>query len=291
MTRSGAAESAAPCLALDVGATKVDAATVSVDGSIERRVRLLVADAGDNLFGAICAMLRPLMSEASPEVVGVGCAGPMNVERDTVSPLNIAQWRDFPLRARLADELAVPVHVDGDARALALAEGQFGAARSLTSYLSMVVSTGIGGGLVLNGRLVDGDSRNAGHVGHLHVVDGGRACACGSTGCLEAEASGAAIEALTGRPAREADEPTRRRSATLVGRAVGSLSAVLDFTHCFVAGSVARGFGDAFFDIATTSAREVARFSYCAHVQVQPSALGDDGPLLGAALVGWRGTP
>jgi glucokinase len=289
MTHLGAAEEAVPCLALDVGATKVDAALVGAGGAIERRERLVVADAGEDLFASIGKMVAALLEGSQPYVVGVGCAGPMSAEGDTVSPLNIPQWRDFPLRAKLAELVGAPVHVEGDARALALAEGRFGAARNVTSYLSMVVSTGIGGGIVLNGRLVDGTSRNAGHVGHLHVVDGGRACACGSSGCLEAEASGSAIEATTGRPAREADEPTRRRSAQLVGRAVGTLSAVLDFTHCFVAGSVARGFGDAFFRTATASAREVARLAYCASVEVRPSALGEDGPLLGAALVGWRG--
>jgi glucokinase len=286
MTPPGAAHEAVPCLALDVGATKVDAAMIE-GGVITARERLLVAGV-DDLFSAILAMLVSLARGRAPQLVGVGCAGPLSANGDFVSPLNIPQWRDFPLRAKLADALGMPVHVDGDARALALAEGRFGAARSLSSYLSMVVSTGIGGGIVLNGRLLDGDSRNAGHVGHLQVVDGGRSCACGSSGCLEAEASGSAIEARTGRPAREADEPTRRRTAHLVGRAVGSLGAVLDFTHCFIAGSVARGFGEEFFRTATASARGVARLTYCANIEVRPSALGDDGPLLGAALVGWR---
>jgi glucokinase len=289
MTPTGTAEPAVPCLALDIGATKVDAALVATDGTLRSRRRLLVADAGDDLFAAMLDMVAPLAREGSPGVVGVGCAGPMSADGEEVSPLNIAQWRHFPLRARLRDALGLDVHIDGDARALALAEGRFGAARGLTSYLSMVVSTGIGGGLVLNGRLVDGASGNAGHVGHLHVVNGGRICACGSHGCLEAEASGTAIAARTGRPARDADAATRRRSAQLVGRAVGTLGAVLDFTHCFVAGSVAQGYGETFFATATVSAREVARLEYCANVEVRPSGLADDGPLLGAALVGWRG--
>ncbi|HSN02960.1 MAG TPA: ROK family protein [Acidimicrobiales bacterium] len=290
MTATGTAEPAVPCLALDIGATKVDAALVGADGTISSRRRLLVADAGDDLFAGVSDLVAPLAREGSPGVVGVACAGPMSGDREEVSPLNIAQWRRFPLRARLREALGVEVHVEGDARALALAEGRFGAAGNLTSYLSMVVSTGIGGGLVLDGRLVNGASANAGHVGHLHVVDGGRNCACGAQGCLEAEASGSAIAARTGRPARDADPDTRRRSAELVGRAVGTLGAVLDFTHCFVAGSVARGYGAAFFATATASARQVARLEYCANVEVRPSALDDDGPLLGAALVGWRGS-
>ena len=289
MTPTGTAEPAVPCLALDIGATKVDAALVGADGTLTSRQRLLVADAGDDLFSAVRELVTSLAREGSPGVVGVACAGPMSAHGDEVSPLNIAQWRRFPLRARLSEALGLDVHVDGDARALALAEGRFGAAQNLTSYLSMVVSTGIGGGLVLNGRLVDGASGNAGHVGHLHVVNGGRKCVCGSFGCLEAEASGTAIAAKTGGPARDADSAMRRRSAELVGRAVGTLGAVFDFAHCFVAGSVARGYGEAFLTTATSSAREVARLEYCAKIEVRPSALADDGPLLGAALVGWRG--
>jgi hypothetical protein len=102
----------------------------------------------------------------------------------------------------------------------------------------MVVSTGVGGGIVLNGQLLDGESGNAGHVGHLTVVANGALCSCGAYGCLEAEASGWAIEARTGRPAREADQATRLRTGELVGRAVGMLSSVLDFRHGYVAGSV-----------------------------------------------------
>jgi glucokinase len=181
------------------------------------------------------------------------------------------------------------VFVDGDARALALAEGTYGAAGEEDSYLSMVVSTGIGGGLVMDGRLIDGATGNAGHVGHINVVNNGRKCACGSYGCLEAEASGGAIEAVTGRPASEADAATRQRTGELVGRAVGTLASVLDFDRCFIAGSVALGFGDEFFDAANRGARSMAMMEYSAQLEVRPSGLGGDGPILGAALVGWRG--
>jgi glucokinase len=170
-----------------------------------------------------------------------------------------------------------------------LAEGAFGAARDDSSYLSMVVSTGVGGGLVIDGELLDGESGNAGHIGHLNVVPNGNLCSCGAFGCLEAEASGWAIEALTGRNPAEADAATRVRTADLVGRAVGSLASVLDFSHCYIAGSVALGFGDEFFDVANKSARAIARLPYSEHLEINRSELGVDGPLLGAALVAWRG--
>jgi glucokinase len=289
MTDVGDASSASPCLALDIGGTKVEAAIVSADGSLVRRERLSVAEHTPDLLGAIVSLARRVLDDVEVDVVGVGCAGPMTRGGETVSPLNILSWREFPLRKSLRDALGLDVFVEGDARALALAEGEYGAARDVTSYLSMVVSTGVGGGIVLNDRLLDGESGNAGHVGHLTVVTNGALCSCGAYGCLEAEASGWAIEARTGRPANEADQATRLRTGELVGRAVGMLSSVLDFRHSYVAGSVALGYGDDFFAAATKAARDTARLSYSHDVEILPSKLGGDGPLLGAALVGWRG--
>jgi glucokinase len=231
MTGVGDALRSSPCLALDIGATKVEAALVRCDGKIGVRDRILVQEHADDLIGAIVAMARRVIANTNVELVGVGCAGPMTPGGEEVSPLNIPPWNDFPLRRLLRDALGVEVYVDGDARALALAEGEFGAARDDRSYLSMVVSTGVGGGIVMDGRLLSGDTGNAGHVGHLNVVPNGAMCSCGSYGCLEAEASGWAIEARTGRPASDADAVTRQRTGELVGRAVGTLASVLDFNQ------------------------------------------------------------
>ncbi len=288
MTFAGVARNAPPCLALDIGATKVEAAIVHADGTLSRRERLVDGD-HDDLFAAIVAMARGLLAEEPVAIVGVGCAGPMTRGGVEVSPLNIPSWRDFPLRRSLRDALDLDVFIDGDARSLALAEGAFGAARNDSSYLSMVVSTGVGGGFVIDRRLLDGDSGNSGHIGHLNVVPDGRICSCGAFGCLEAEASGWAIEAMTGRPAQQADQATRERTANLVGRAVGTLASVLDFSRCYVAGSVALGFGDEFFEVANKSARAMAQLHYSEHLEIRRSGLGNDGPLLGAALVAWSG--
>jgi glucokinase len=289
MTHIGVARNAPPCLALDIGATKVEAALVDAAGTLSSRSRINDADHHDDLITAIIELARRVMADGPVDVVGVGCAGPMSRGGEEVSPLNIPQWREFPLRRRLRDALGLDVFVDGDARALALAEGAFGAAREQSSYLSMVVSTGVGGGLVIDGELLDGESGNAGHIGHLNVVPNGNLCSCGAFGCLEAEASGWAIEARTGVAPADADVATRTRTAELVGRAVGSLASVLDFNHCYVAGAVALGYGDEFFDVANKSARSMARLPYSEHLEIVRSELGADGPLLGAALVAWRG--
>ncbi len=289
MIDAGVAPNAAPCLAVDIGATKFECAVVAPDSTILSRQRIQVREHADDLFGALVELVRDVTDGNTYEFIGVGCAGPMTGRGATVSPLNIPAWRNFELLPLMREALGIRVYIDGDARALALAEGFFGGAVDDASFASLVVSTGIGGALVLDGRLIDGESGNAGHIGHLKVKEPGRLCSCGSYGCLEAEASGWAIEDITGRSAKEADEATRRHCAELVGRALGTLSAVLDFSHSYVAGSVALGYGDEFFEVANKAARSVATLPYSSNVEIRRSALGADGPILGAALVGWRG--
>jgi glucokinase len=219
---------------------------------------------------------------------GAGCGGPMAPGGSRVSPLHIPGWRDFPLRDRLAALAEVPAHVDNDAKALALGEGWVGAARGVPDYLAMVVSTGVGGGIVLGGRLLEGAGGNAGHIGHVVVEPEGRACACGGRGCLEAEASGPAIAAWTGRPAAEAGVAARRRVGTLVGRAVASVANLLDLRLAVVGGSVALGYGDDFFGAARAELGRRARLPFSRGARIVPVAAGADAGLLGAAAVGWR---
>ena len=222
-------------------------------------------------------------------VCGVGCGGPMAPGGEAVSPLNIPAWRDFPLRSRLAELTGLPTHVDNDAKALALGEGWVGAARGVDDYIAIVVSTGVGGGIVLDGRLLDGAGGNAGHIGHVIVEPNGRVCGCGARGCLEAEASGLAIRAATGADPAAAGEDERRRVGTLVGRAVASVANLLDLRLAVVAGSVALGYGETFFAAAQAELAARARISFAQGARIVPAGLGDAGPLVGAAAVGWRG--
>ena len=114
-----------------------------------------------------------------------------------VSPLNMPGWRGFPLRARLAARFpGLPVRIHNDAVCLAVAEHWQGAGRGSADMLGMVVSTGVGGGLILGGRLINGGTGNAGHIGHVVVEpEGGPRCGCGGHGCLEAVARGPALAA------------------------------------------------------------------------------------------------
>jgi glucokinase len=152
----------------------------------------------------------------------------------------------------------------------------------------MVVSTGVGGGIVLDGRLLDGGDGNAGHIGHVVVEPEGRPCVCGGRGCLEAEASGLSIGGATGRPASEASAEVRRRTGTLVGRAVADVASLLDLELAVVAGSVALGFGVPFFDAAQEELSLRARLDFSRSARILPAGLGADGPLVGAAAVAFR---
>jgi glucokinase len=185
----------------------------------------------------------------------------------------------------MAEATGLAVYVDNDAKAVALAEGWVGAAVGVGAYIGMVVSTGIGGGIVLDGRLLDGRTGNAGHIGHVIVEPGGRPCFCGGRGCLEGEASGRAIEAITGRPPAEAAPAVVARTGTLVGRAVASVANLLDLGLAVVAGSVALGFGDPFFAAAQAEIDARAHLDFSRGARIRPAGLGGDAPLVGAAAV------
>ena len=153
------------------------------------------------------------MSLADVRAVGVSAPGPLDpVSGDLLDPPNLPGWRRVPLRRLLAEKLARPVHVENDANAAALAESRFGAGRSFQHVAYLTMSTGVGAGLVLNGRLYTGKSGAAGEVGHAPIVWDGEPCACGGRGCLEAYVGGAA---WTRRLA--ATTPAASRVAALAG--------------------------------------------------------------------------
>jgi glucokinase len=282
----------ADVIAVDVGGTKLAAGVVHADGTLASRVSSptrLDLDA-DALFATLTSLVDQL-APARATAVGVGCGGPMDAGGEHVSPLNIPAWRAFPLRARLAAHTGLPTFVDNDAKALALGEGWVGAARGARDYIGMVVSTGVGGGIVLDGRLLDGHTGNAGHIGHLIVEPDGRVCGCGARGCLEAEASGTAIERITGRSPSKAPLGIRERTGTLVGRAVASVANLLDLPLAVVSGSVALGFGEPFFAAAQRELDARCRLEFSRGTRIVPGELGSDGPLIGAAKVALNHEP
>lgn len=277
-------------LGIDVGGTKLAAGLVGRRGELLSFVRRPTPRdlSGDQLCDALVTLAQEALEEgggAEPSACGLGCGGPISPGGAHVSPLHIPAWRDFPLRDRVADALGMPVTIDNDARAFALGEGWVGAAAGVDQFIAMVVSTGVGGGIVVGGRLLPGATGNAGHLGHVVVEPHGRVCACGGRGCLEAEVSGTAIAEMTGRPAEQAGDAERARSGTLVGRALASAAAVLDVQLAVIGGSVALGSGDTFFDAARREYKQRAGLEFIRDLQIRPAALGGSGGVIGAAAL------
>ena len=281
-------------VAVDIGGTKLAAAIVDDAGTIVARARDATPATRDAevLFAALSAVIDSLPADlrATATACGVGSGGPMRDGGALVSPVNIPAWRDFPLRDRLHAHTGLATRVDNDAKALALGEGWLGAAAGMRNYIAMVVSTGIGGGIVSDGRLLDGSDGNAGHIGHVIVEPEGRLCGCGAHGCVEAAASGTAIRAITGDAPEHATPEVIERSGRLVGRAVASVANLLDLPFAVVSGSVALGFGAAFFDAAQTELDARCRLDFSLGTRIIPGGLGADGPIIGAAAVALRPT-
>ena len=276
-------------LAIDIGGTKMAAGIVNDDGTIVTACQTPTPNTLEAV--EVWDALRSLIDQLDVSgitAVGVGCGGPMAADGITVSPLNIRAWREFPLRAQLAKYCNAPAFVDNDAKALALGEGWIGAAAGVDNYIAMVVSTGVGGGIVLDGRLLDGATGNAGHIGHIVVEPGGRLCKCGSRGCLEAEASGTAIAAITSAHPKDAPPDIIERTGVMVGRAIAAAANLLDLHLAVVAGSVALGYGDAFFHAAQRTIDELCTIEFSRSTVVRAAGLGRNGPLIGAAQVARR---
>jgi glucokinase len=292
VTPVGALESKS-CLSIDVGGTKIATAIVDGAGNVLARNQIASTDAGsaDELFARVVASATDVLESVpvAPDVCGVGCGGPGTDRYRVVSPLNIAAWRSFPIGDRVGAAFGLPTFCENDAKALTLGEGWKGAAVGVRNFVGMVVSTGVGGGIVLEGRLLQGHDGNAGHIGHVFVDPDGYADAAGARGGLEGQASGSAIAAITGRPPSEADQGTRRRVGVLVGRAVASVANLLDLQLAVVAGSVALGFGQDFFEPAQATIDELCRIEYSRGTRIISAGLGADAPLVGAAAVGFSG--
>jgi len=284
-------------VAVDVGGTRMSAGLMTLRGDLVDRTQVPVDEGlGDQeLFDSLAGIIDDMLvradehHEMTPIAIGVGCAGPVEPHLDAVSPASVGAWRNFPLRERLAEATSLPVYGDLDAKCLAMAEGWLGAAQGHSNFLALVVSSAISGGVVLNGQVLDGATGNAGNIGHLIVEPNGRRCSCGSRGCLEAEASGKAIEAITGRPPTEPSYEIMQRTGDLVGCAVSSVCNLLDIDLVVVGGAVALGFGATFFNSAQAAVDRHSRVEYSRGARITPARLGDRGPLVGAGAVGVRG--
>jgi glucokinase len=302
-----------PALAVDIGGTKLAAGLVEPAGRVLSWAQVPTPTGldADGLWRTLDALLTGVLDRARVTLAGLagcgcGCGGPMEWPAGVVSPLNIPAWREFPLRARLTERLGgMTVRVQNDAICMVAAEHWRGAGRGRDNVLGMVVSTGVGGGLVLDGRLIKGASGNAGHIGHVVVdPDTGPPCGCGGRGCAEAIARGPALvrwaQAAGWRP-DQADATAKdlaadgalghpiglaamQRAGRALGIAIASATSLCDLEVVSVGGGLSQA-GPLLFDPLEEALRAHVGLDYARDVRVVPAALGQSAGLIGAAAL------
>ena len=192
-------------IGVDVGGTKIAAGVVDETGAILARTRVPTPADPQWAVGAIADAVKELRAEYNVTAVGVGAPGYIDRDRSTVIMAPNINWENEPLKARIEDLVNLPTVIENDANAAAWGEFRFGAAVAHEDMIMITVGTGIGGGIVIDGRMYRGSFGSAGEIGHLNMVPDGLPCGCGSKGCWEQYASGRALRRY-GRE-RAASEP------------------------------------------------------------------------------------
>ncbi|MCC3317555.1 ROK family protein [Nocardia africana] len=312
-------------LAVDIGATKFAAAVaVSPIGVLPgdestvarpaalRHIHQVGVPARD-VWETCRELLRSVVAAASADeacggaefevtTVGIAAAGPVDVRTGSTAPLNIPEWRDgFPIVAAVRElfpEADIRFAIDG--AALALAEYRVGGLRGVRSGLAMTVSSGIGGGIISDGRVVFGRTGNAGHVGHIVVPGWDVPCACGGVGCVEAVASGmssvrwargqgwAGTTGMDLARAGRAGDPIAlaalSRAGTALGQAISSAAATLDIDRVVIGGGFAES-GAPLWEPLHAAVAKHARLGFIRELEVVKSPITDGATLVGAAAL------
>jgi glucokinase len=319
-----------PVVAIDLGGTKALAGVVEANGTVRSRVSLssrdLVgrpAELLDRLAeGAVAAATAADLRFEAVAAVGVCVPGPLDSSRSVVAMAPNLGWVEIHVREQLERRLpSKPVFLENDVRAAALSEHKLGAGRGFDSTLAVFVGSGVGGGLVIDGRLYHGSHGGAGEIGHMVVRAGGPRCGCGRAGCLEAMAARDAVGryvirdvergrrtvltdildgnllALTSRDLAEAIAQSdavairaARRSARYTGLAIGGVVNLVDPAVVVIGGGIVEALGQPYVECAAEVARrQILASAARGKVLIVASKLGNDAGLLGAALTAYAG--
>ncbi|OKL54115.1 glucokinase [Bowdeniella nasicola] len=273
---------------VDIGGTKIAAGVVSEEGKLLESTQWPTDPTSPEVIeDGIVSAVQNFARTYDIEAVGVAACGFVGADRSTVRFAGNVAWRDHPLGQILSERLSLPVVVENDANAAGWAEFQFGAGREVSDMVMMTIGTGLGGAIIVNGKLVRGAFGGAGEIGHMVAVPFGHYCGCGHEGCLEMYASGTALTRAA--RSREISEPTymggvrtyagdrsklRGQDVTQaasdgdeaglelvshlgywVGRGAASLAAVLDPELIVIGGGVSRA-GDVLLEPARRSFKE-----------------------------------
>lgn len=304
-------------IGVDIGGTKIAAGVVSEDGSLVATTRRQTAASDPGAIETeVTDAVRELRERHDVTAVGVAAAGFVDTVAGVVLFAPNLAWRDEPLQADLAERIGLPVVIENDANAAAWGEFTFGTARDVDDAVLVTVGTGLGGGIVVDGRLLRGHVGIGGELGHVRVVPDGIRCGCGNRGCWEQYASGSALErqarelvesrsiyagrlvelcggdpdALRGRmvtqAAAEGDPAAVELLADLgtwLGEGMASIAAVLDPALFVVGGGVVDA-GDLLIGPARTAlGRQLTGRSHRPGIGVEPATLGNRAGMIGAA--------
>jgi glucokinase len=304
-------------IGVDVGGTKVLAGVVDEDGQILEQDRQSTPKTdGEAIAEVIAGLVASLRARHDVDAVGIGAAGWIDLDRANVMFAPNLVWRNEPLKLRVSKLIDLPIVVENDANCHVWAEHRFGAARGRDTVVAVILGTGIGGGIVLEGRLYRGGFGIAGEPGHIRVVPDGRPCGCGNRGCWEQYASGNAlvraareiarsapssvpflmkavvgqVDAITGplvTQAANAGDPGARECFEIIGRWVGQgladLATILD-PACFVVGGGPADAGAVLLDpIRASFAAALSGGAYRPHAPILAAELGSSAGLVGAA--------
>ncbi len=314
-------------IGVDLGGTNIVAGAMPMDGTREiamRTTATLSSEGAGSVVDRIAAMVEGVIAQTIAETgavrddfagVGIGSPGPLDCATGVVISSGNLKWQNFPLRDEVSKRVRLPASLDNDARCATLGEHWRGAARGMKNVLGMTLGTGIGGGLIIDGRLYHGASDVAGEIGHTTIDSTGRRCNCGNYGCLEAYASGPAIaerarEALEGEEesilpsmvdgdlsritaqvvyeaSKQGDAIARevvRETARFLGTGVSNLINVINPQMVVIAGGVTQA-GEALFEPLRAEVRRRAFKPAVDACQIVPGALP-----LSAGVVGAVGT-
>lgn len=293
-------------IGIDVGGTKIAGAVVTAGGTTLNALQepTRAREGPEALMARLIALATRLRAR-HPVVRAIGVASAGQIDHRTGCVIyaneNLPGWTGMPIADRLCAAHALPVRVDNDVHGLALAEAHWGAGRGSTVLLVAAVGTGIGGAIVVNGRLFRGAGGSAGELGHIPVTEGGPRCACGNRGCLEAYAAGPRIAAAYARmtsgampdlqevvtAARQGDRRARAafmRAGRTLGRGLAGLANALD-PDCLVVGGGVAAAGDLLFVPLERGLAAHLMPPVRARLAVRPAALGSQAGVLGAALL------
>jgi glucokinase len=272
-------------LAVDIGGTKFTLAVFDGDRMVRREQRATDQAGGapwmlQQIENLVTAWRRDFRFDRC----GIGFGGPVHFAGQRVAlSTHVGGWNNVPLTARLSEIAGAAAIMDNDANVGALGEYRFGAGRDCSPLLYLTLSTGIGGGIVLDGRVLRGPDSWAGEIGHLNVEPNGPACLCGSNGCLERMCCGLWLERDHGRPARELLQNPEfvRPYVVPLARGIKAAIMLLNPQRIVIGGGIGKAGDRLFLPLRAELARQMPPWSQ-ARVDVVPAEWGDDSVLLGA---------